>query len=238
MYSTDCSFSFNSTGRISNLAPAEWSGSYFFGIILVLELIFSFAAVTYVIKYQSPARIEALSLPSMVFHLNAEYLCSVLFIICTSEIPGLRNAASLLAVFGFVVLTPVLLHTIEKVQIYAQRYMNNFCKYFSFVLLITFSFILPGLVVIFLAFAIPYLATFILCLILASYLVVVIIQKFVDADPRPCFPLYFTLSNMLVKIGLLTYCFGIDNAFGFEFHKEWIWTLLGVFLSQNVLYII
>ncbi|KAH0570189.1 Zinc finger, C3HC4 type (RING finger) and transmembrane domain-containing protein [Spironucleus salmonicida] len=238
LFSNNCSFEFSGIGPISNSAQSEHAGASFFAVFLVLEFLLAFVAVTYVIKYQSPARIQALSLPSVIFHLNSEYLCSILFIISTSQIPGLRNIAALLAFFGFVVLVPVLLHAVLKIQIFANQFMTNFKKYLFVLLGLTFSMICPGLILLLIAFFVPYLATLILCLIMSSYLLIAILHKFIKADGKVCYPLYFTLVNCVVKVFLLIYCFGVENAFQFEFRKSWLITILCVLLIQNLIYIL
>jgi len=96
----------------------------------------------------------------------------------------------------------------------------------------------PAIIIMGLAYVVPFVVTFILVLCCCSYLLVNSIIKLVRGDGKPAFPLYFVLINFVSKALLLTYVFGMQNGYGIEHHTSWLIAIYCTLLSQLIVYLL
>ena len=88
----------------------------------------------------------------------------------------------------------------------------------------------PAIIILMLSYLIPIIATFYICLICCSSMLVNSITKLIRGDGKPAFPLYFVFINFIDKVILMIDLFGMKNAYDIEYDGKQIYYILGVML--------
>lgn len=97
--------------------------------------------------------------------------------------------------------------------------------------------ILPAILIVILAYFVPLIVTFILVVILAQHTFVYVITVIVKGH-KPTYPLYYIILNTADKALVLTYIFGLDNAYGVEYKLGYLITVNSSLGLSLLLYIL
>ncbi|CAL6099605.1 C3HC4 type (RING finger) and transmembrane domain-containing protein [Hexamita inflata] len=238
--SLDCGFQVNMTNvQIKNYARSQLNGLIFYAVIVISQIIMASASIKFTIDTNSSARVKQLNFIALSFHMNSEYLVCILYITSTSFVGGLLNIQSFLSFITIGSLFPMIIRTVLMIYVNNQQNDNQgMGKMIIKILLLVLSTVGPAVLILLLAYFIPILATFVLVLLTCSFMFVTSVAKFIKGDGKPAFPLYFIFANLLNKCLLLSYIFGMLNAYNLEHHISWLIACNALMGGQLVLYLL